>query len=176
MRKIIAVLLLAVAAGCVFGCDGNGARDNSAHFSDESEEISEIDIAYYENKALKVYKFLKSDYTVTSTRNIHGIEYVYDYYFIDGEVGGVRQKVTLQDTESADEYYLQVVKNCPEAYIDGVTVIHFMSQGANCYGYSLDKLKFSLDNSGFEYSVNFNEEAFENEFYESSHGKPRTVS
>lgn len=142
----------------------------------ESDASDESDIEYIRperNEIIEKYTFLKSKYSVTAKSESQSIKYTYDYYFVDGVVGGMRQKVSFPDPESARNYYTGIVDDCPEATINASTVTYFVGDNAYCYGYSLDKLKFQLEKVGYEYTVNFIEEDFLEKFEAS---KAKTVT
>lgn len=151
----IIAALICVLAGCV------KAKQATSEIHESSEiELSEPVSVDPDKNAVKKYQFLNSKYTVSATRMMHGIEYRYEYYFQKGTVAGLKQTVILLDPDSAQLYYDDIVGDCPEAYLDGVTVIHYMGETASCYGDSLEMLEFRLKAAEFEYSVNFDKEAF----------------
>ncbi len=169
--KFISIILLAFAACFLFGCVD--VQDPSSAESGTSEE-SEVNFPRPErNEIIEKYTFLKSKYTVTAVSELHDIKYTYDYYFVDGSVGGMRQRVTFSNPENARKYYTDIVSKCPEAIINASTVTYYVGEDAFCYGFPLDKLKYQLEKIEYEYTVNFNEEEFLEKFEQS---KAKTVT
>ncbi len=159
MKNIILSALITALICSFAGCVKTNNTKSEISESTESE-ISETVSVDPDKNASKKYKFLNSKYTVSAIRIMHGIEYHYEYYFQKGTVAGLKQTVILLDPDSAQLYYDDIIGDCPEAHIDGVTVIHYMGEGASCYGDSLEMLEFRLETAGFEYTVNFDRESF----------------
>ncbi len=171
MKQIALILLCAVLSGCIFGCTDN---PNISPAESNTSEESEANFPKPDKNAItEKYTFLKSKYTVTATSERHGVRYTYDYYFVNDTVGGMRQKVSLPNPESARKYYTEIVTKCPEAIINASTVTYYVGEDAYCYGFSLDKLKFQLDTQSYEYTVNFDEEDF---IEKSEQSKAKTVT
>jgi len=112
----------------------------------------------------KIYPFLKSEYIVTATRESFGTLYTSEYYFVKGIVAGVRLTTNLSDQSDADEYYELIIEDFPDSTIEDTTVTQYMGDDHIYYAYTLDKLKFMLQKSGYEYTINFDEEAFNEQF------------
>ena len=159
MKRIFIAFIIAALMTTASGCFKE-TKPQSSDFVSSNVEVSEEISVDPDKNAVKKYPFLNSKYTVSATRIMHGIEYRYDYYFQKGTVAGLKQTVILLDPDSAQLYYDDVVENCPEAYLDGVTVIHYMGEDASCYGNTLEMLEFRLKTAEFEYTVNFNKEEF----------------
>lgn len=156
MKAITFTIILMLVFLCLTGCKDNSPKEEASTPSAVSEDVS-VD---YEKEAAKVYKFLHSKYSVTALRSVHGIEYRYDYYFQKGVVAGLKQSVTLLDPDSAEIYYNEVADDCPQAYIDGTTVVHYIGDDASCYGFSLERLEFQLEHAEYNYTVNFDRDTF----------------
>ncbi len=180
MKKIFLIILTFIFAVNVYGCQiasehsdyssDNGSDVYSEQSSTVSEESSIEESQHVSTVAPEeIYEFLTSEYTVTSTRESFGTLYVCDYYFVDGVVSGARLTTTLTDETAAEEYYEIIIDDYPDSSIDGLTVTHYMdNEGHLYYGYTLDKLKFMLEKTGYSFTVNFDEEAFNEEFYVSN--------
>ena len=167
----ISVLLICLIFFCLFitGCD-DYEYDIDLESESDIEFISEITSANDESESSiiieEIYEFLESAYTVTSTRESFGTVYVCDYYFDKGYVVGARLKTTFPDEENAEEYFEIVYSENSYADLDSLTVTDYISgDELNYYGYDLEKLKFMLEKSGCSYTVNFDEDRFNNEFY-----------
>lgn len=113
----------------------------------------------------EIYEFLKSEYILTSQSVSHGNSYVCDYYFVGGLVAGAKFTVTLATVEAANEFYSLICESYEDAVIENMTVTYYDGDDeSNYYGYTLEKLKFVLDKTSKNYTLNFDEEAFYNEF------------
>ncbi len=167
MKKIFIILTLLLTLN-IFGCEndtsdsGNDlSPDNSTH---SSESSNESDISDDEDAIAQIYKFLTSEYTVTATRESFGTLYTTEYYFVKGIVAGVRLTTELNEQSDADEYYELIIEDFPDSTIEDTIVTQYMEDNHIYYGYTLDKLKFMLQKSGYEYTLNFDEEAFNEQF------------
>lgn len=159
--KKLALILAFIILSCSFAC---ACAPNSQTESSASEESDYNPMKPERNEIVEKYTFLKSKYSVTAKCEMHEIKYRYDYYFVNGKVAGLRQTVSLPSPERAREYYTEIVASCPEAIINASTVTYYVGEGANCFGYTLDKLKFQLESQAYEYTVNFSEDDFREEF------------
>ena len=111
-----------------------------------------------------VYEFLLSPYTVSSSRESFGTTYEYTFYLIDDAVAGVKVETVFANEDYAERYYERVKEDCPHASIDGCTVTHYAEGDDEYYfGNSLEKLKFMLDKTGYSYTVNFDEDIYNEE-------------
>lgn len=171
MKKIISFILWSCFTVSAWGCDDADVDlslpvseiTEEAHATNEevSEEISvDPDI-----EMSKRYKFLKSKYTVISRRDAFGTVYVCHYYFVDGVVSGAKTVTTFSSTESAQEYYDNIIEDYPDAYIQDSTVVNYLSDDEDFYyEYSLEKLEFVLKKSGYTVGRSFDIEDFNEEF------------
>ena len=169
MKISVLLICLIFFSMVITGCD-DYEYDIYPESESDIEFVSEINSAEDESESSiiieEIYEFLVSDYTVTSTRESFGTVYVCDYYFVEGYVVGARLKTTFSDEENAEEYFDIVYSENPYADLDGMTVTDYISgDELNYFGYDLEKLKFMLEKSGYSYTVNFNEDRFNNEFY-----------
>lgn len=169
MKKSLLFLLL-TAFITVFLC---GCFVNPEEISQIDSDISEESLLISDETSLvesiyhaeEVYDFLNSKYTVTSTKIIFEKNYVCEYYFVDGHVVGAKLLTTLESVDAAVEYYNTIVKEYEDAQLEGCTVTHYLDDDDNFYyGYSLRKLKFVLEKTGYEYTINFAEADFYSEF------------
>ncbi len=168
MKKIILFLICLSISLSVIGCkvpeSTSSAPESSTTTEEtsitESSEISETSVPINE-----IFKFLDSKYTVSARRQSYGNIYTYEYYFENGLVTGAKQKITFESTDDAEEYLQTVQKKFPHAFASGLSVTLYLSDDDDFYyGYSLEKLKFTLDNVGYVVTVNFDEKAFYEEF------------
>ena len=175
MKKFITFFLLSgLILLSFFGCNTNQNIPESLE-KDVSKEnaLSEDSINSHENskeqsgpRPEEVYPFLKSKYKVTSIMNSFEKLYVCEYYFVDGYVVGAKLMTTLQTEEDANEYYNIIIDEFEDAVLSQCTVTHFLDDDDNFYyGYSLEKLKFVLERTGYEIGMNFDEEEFNEKFY-----------
>lgn len=165
MRFLIFTLVISVIVLCLTACGGKKTAIPSESYDESStqaEHEASVDEKFKE--AAKIYPFLKSKYTVSAQKTVHGISYLYDYYFVRGTLAGIKQTVVFDDVTSAEIYYQQVLKKCEQAIIDETIVTHFLVDDSNLYGCTLEKLKFTLETTEYEYTVNFDEEAFNSNF------------
>lgn len=177
MKKLIIAItssLLLFISACTDSGESSSAASGSIHTSktesvavsgesvdtESSEESSEVTVAPEE-----IYEFLRSEYILTSQSVSHGNSYVCDYYFVDGLVAGAKFTVTLATIEAANEFYSLIGESYEDAVIENMTVTYYDGDDeSNYYGYTLEKLKFVLDKTNKSYTLNFDEEAFLNEF------------
>ncbi len=171
MKKSIALLCLVILSIIFSGCD----IDTDIAYSEIESDISVIpdissNISEPESSIVidEIYEFLTSPYYVTATRESFGTVYVYEYYFVDGYVAGARTCTTFSDEQTAEDFFEMVSEDNPYASLDLLTVTDFLSdEELNYFGYDLDKLKFMLEKSGYDYEVSFDESVFNNDFYSS---------
>ena len=109
----------------------------------------------------EVYPFLLLEETVTSRRTSSGRKFIYDYYLDDERtVVGARLTTVLQTTAEAREYRNSLLKKHPDAVMDGKAVTVYIDSKSDGYyfiGFPLEKLLYTLDLNGIEYTLNFDE-------------------
>lgn len=168
-------------------CGGTGIQPDSessiasGHISEEPSDsdiqesqdgLSESPDAESKPSPEERYDFLKSKYVVVSTQESFEKKYICEYYFVDGKVAGMKRLITLPDLDSAKKYYEHTKESRLDAELDGCTVvIYIRDRNAFCYGYSLEKLEFVLEKSGYAFELNFEKEDFYKEFAEESSDK-----
>ncbi len=156
-KPLFTVLILTAMLLCA--CTGDSAGTNvadheSSAASDVSAEVSRFDPE-------EVYPFLLLEETVTSRRTSSGREFIYDYYLDDERtVVGARLTTVLQTTAEAREYRDSLLKKHPDAVTEGKTVTVYIDSESDDYyfiGFPLEKLLYTLDLNGIEYTLNFDE-------------------
>lgn len=167
MKKLflsLCIISLLLACSC-----HNGANDDSSVYessvdavSDVSAESSEVSKAPdYKEK----YEFLKAEYSVSAYTEAFGTIYGFEFFLVDGIVQGARLTTTLPSVEEAEEYLESIIDTYPDAYIENDSVTLFLNDDDDYYyGYSLERLKFTLELTEHIYTVNFDEEEFYKEF------------
>ena len=168
MKKIILFLTCLSIAVSSLACNVEEETTSLPESSVESSETTSEETTSVIESSIpinEIYEFLDSKYTITAKRESYGNIYTYEYYFDKGIVVGARQKTTFESTAEAEEYLETVIKKYPDAHVNGLSVIIYISDDeAFYYGYTLEKLKFALDKVGYIVTINFDEEAFYKEF------------
>ncbi len=165
MKKIfiIIIALIFLLSGC----------NTQTNVDTPSEVPSEYPSQREESKIIPedIYDFLSSKYYVTARNESMGNIYEYVFYFDEGVVVGTKTVSTLT-SEKLAESYAESLKNddAPCVFLEGNTVTAYYGDDYEAYyqGYSLEKLKFVLEKMGYEYTVEFLEEEFYEEFSEVS--------
>lgn len=181
MKKIIVLIITLLIAVLLCACTENGSQ-SSIPIQESSENSIKTEVSADTNEESvnessdesvfvpeEVYEFLLSEYSVTSTREAFGTVYTSEYYFVDGAVAGSKLITAFPDKQSAEKYYEVILEDYPDAVIEELTVIHYMDDSeVYYYGYSLEKLKFILEKTGYEYTVNFDEDIYKDIYNEES--------
>ncbi len=171
--KIIIILIFALLISVfTFGCTSVGEGPDYGSDNSDFEDISYLSDTSFDTTESEssvnpeeVYPFLSSKYVVTSRRESFGTVYECKYYLVDGKVAGAKLMTTLPDEPAALEYFETVLEDYPDATMLGLTVTHYLEDNMHFYyGSTLDKLKFLLDKSGYDFTVDFDEKVYNAEF------------
>ena len=163
MKKLflsLCIVSLLLACSCDNASDGDSSvyessEDIVSEVSAESSEVSKT--PDYEEK----YEFLKSEYSVSAYTESFGTVYGFEFFLVDGTVQGARLTTKLPSVEEAEDYLESIIESYPDAYIENDSVTLFLNDDDDYYyGYSLERLIFTLELTEHIYTVNFDEEEF----------------
>ena len=168
MKKFIIYIVLILSTLALSSCETpeKGNEDLDSNFKINSENSLTVEnIASYEKQMEKKYSFLKSEYIVNSIRISFGTTYECNYYFANGTVAGEKQMTTLPDEDDAKEFYNLMAEEWDDVYIFKNTVtVYTKDKDVSYFGYTLDKLVFELEKTGYEVEILFDEDEFNKKF------------
>ncbi|MBR2900902.1 MAG: hypothetical protein IKC39_01520 [Clostridia bacterium] len=170
MKKFIAYILTIITLFSFSACGRITFGDDESDIEEYEYEDESGDISKDPDRELllKKYPFLRSKYTVTATKESSGMLYVYNYHFVKGVVAGATLVTSFSDVSSAKDYYKVAYDKDSDVTIDGVSVIHYITEDdLNYFEYSLEKLKFVLSKTGYEVVVNFDEVKYNEKYADS---------